>query len=200
MVPGACATGGGSPPRASLLRGIPTSAPAARAGSRFRFSRGGHTWHDAPGQGGTAAAKSGPRGGCSGAGPGARWRGRGGAGGAEQGERPEARARRRRGRDGAERGGRRAASPGKCGQRGRGAPGGARARARERAPSSRPDLPSSARAEPGARRSFFVRRGGEGLGRLWRARTSRLRKSRWVSAGVWEPASSSAFLAATLRP
>lgn len=124
MVPGACATGGGSPPRASLRRGIPTSAPAARAGSLFRFSRGGRTWHCAPGQGGTAAAKSGPRGGCSGAGPGARRRGRGGARGAEQGERPEARARRRRGRDGAERGGRRAASPGKCGERGRGAPGG----------------------------------------------------------------------------
>lgn len=115
MVPGACATGGGSPPRASLRRGIPTSAPAARAGSLFRFSRGGRTWHCAPGQGGTAAAKSGPRGGCSGAGPGARRRGRGGARGAEQGERPEARARRRRGRDGAERGGRRAASPGKWG-------------------------------------------------------------------------------------
>ncbi|XP_046942859.1 desmoglein-2 [Lynx rufus] len=36
-VPGACATRGGSPPRASLLRGIPTSAPTTPAGSRFHF-------------------------------------------------------------------------------------------------------------------------------------------------------------------
>ncbi|XP_058548415.1 LOW QUALITY PROTEIN: desmoglein-2 [Neofelis nebulosa] len=36
-VPGACATRGGSPPRAFLLRGIPTSAPTTPAGSRFHF-------------------------------------------------------------------------------------------------------------------------------------------------------------------